>query len=1173
MAADEGSVLTGCAKGSFRRRALRGEGELGIVVALMILMAGGQKAHATPNVGITTETLNQQFGTAVASGSYAHTVKPGSNLALVVTVGTTNATGSVAAQWDPDTTVSGNEQTMSCPAANKVVMGTSRRIAICTLLSPTSSSGNGQVNITLSSGTDTFTSSATTFTGVSGFRAPTDSPTGVDFSTWANCAVSGSNYICSLNVATTVDDVVFDMVGQGEPSNNTTRTYMAGAGQTKHEDSASLNNNNNNRVATSIAIASSSSTTMSWTYGAAMGTNGVGQVALPMIPASTVTAARLGARTAVRYGAAGTRIGWQTEEEASHLGFQVWRDRRGARTRVGRGLIPGSTFATGAQPLAGRRGYEAWDDGGQPGDRYWLEEVAARGPSRWHGPIIVSSGAESAGRGLRRGSLPAARTFAAPADPAAEAPLVPRSGLPELTPASACANPAAWGPAVKIAVSATGWIHVDGAALAAAGLPADADPSSLALWADGQPVGVRVLGTARVEAVEFYGRGADTHDTGTRIYWLVAGQGAGRTIPLAPPAGDCAGVAADASVAEVTLRERSLYVAALLNGRADNFFGAILSTSPVNQVLTVPDPLPGQPASLIVGLQGATADAHEAAVTLNGAALGTVAWSGFSPVAQELAVPPDLLVDGPNTVVLTPGPGSGVAVVDHLTVRYARPYRAVGDRLEATAPAGARLTLTGFSRADVQAFDVTDSNAPVELPGAPVSTPDGYGLVVRLPPIDGDGSPRIVRAQSSAGVAAPDAVTANVPSAICQSDGAEVAVVAPRAFFAALAPWVDARRAAGWSVEVDDVEDVFDEMTFGAHRAAAITDFVRLRRGGAHPRTRYLLLAGSASLDPRNFLGKNVADLVPTALIDTDVIETASDEALADLDGDGLAELAVGRWPARTADELSTMVTATLSLETSKPFDATPLIVTGVGGDAQFLSFAQTLAGVLPAPADSFDPQGLSADAAHAGLLARWSSAPGFIQYFGHGSEQIWQGLLSTDDVDGLPQTGRRPVISAMTCLNGMFQDVYQDCLASRLMRAPAGAAAVWASADLYDAGAQGALAAAFAANARTMALGAAAHAARVATGGAGRAMVLFGDPTLFGAPSPPPLTGADAGAGATDAGQPSPISEAGAPPGVPAQSGGGCAMARAPASATALLIAAAALMLVRRRRLSGAPR
>ncbi|HVT08012.1 MAG TPA: C25 family cysteine peptidase, partial [Polyangia bacterium] len=787
------------------------------------------------------------------------------------------------------------------------------------------------------------------------------------------------------------------------------------------------------------------------------------------------------------------------------------------------------------------------------------------------------------GRRLRREGASPVATFAALAAAPADAPVVPRAPLPELTPASACANPPAWGAAVKIAVSATGWIHVDAAALTAAGLPADADPSSLALWVDGQPVGLRAIGAPRLEAIEFYGQGADTHDTGTRVYWLVAGKGQGRAIPFAPSAGaDSAGIVADSSIAEVTLRERSLYVAALRNGRADNFFGAVLSTAPVDQVLAVPDPLPGQPASLIVALQGMNADANQLAVTLNGAPLGTVAWSGVAPVAQELPIPADLLADGTNTVVLTPGTGAGVAVVDRLTVRYARPYRAVGDRLEATAPSGARLTLTGFTRPDARAFDVTDPDAPVELAGVPFPAPDGYGLTVQLPAAGMPGALRIVRAQSSAGLAAPDAVTANIPSGICAAAGAEVAVVAPRAFLPALAPWVAARQAAGWSVELVDVEDVFDEMTFGAHRADAITDFVRLRRGGG--RTRYLLLAGSASLDPRNFLGKNVADLVPTALIDTDVIETASDEALADLDGDGVAELAVGRWPARTTDELSTMVAATLSLQQATPFDATPLVVTATDGDPQFLRFAQTLVGVLPAAPDDFDPNGLSADAARSGLMSRWSAGPGFIQYFGHGSEQIWQGLLSADDVDALPQTGRRPVISAMTCLNGMFHDVYQDCLASRLMRAPAGAAAVWASSDLYDAGAQGALAAAFAANARTMALGAAVHEARVATGGAGRAMVLFGDPTLFGSPSPPPAR-PDAGASSVDAGAspgeagsavadagfpPPPASDAGATPGSPAQGGGGgCAIAGTPAPPVALLLAAVVLAAARRRRLS----
>jgi MYXO-CTERM domain-containing protein len=503
----------------------------------------------------------------------------------------------------------------------------------------------------------------------------------------------------------------------------------------------------------------------------------------------------------------------------------------------------------------------------------------------------------------------------------------------------------------------------------------------------------------------------------------------------------------------------------------------------------------------------------------------------------------------------------------------------VGDQIEAVAPGGAVLTLTGFTRSDIRAFDVTDPNAPLELTAAPISTADGYGITVQLA---ADGGSRIVRAQSSAAAAStPDAVTANVASSICQSAGAEVAVIAPRAFFPALAPWVTARSAAGWSVELDDIEDVFDEMTYGAHQAAAITSFVRLRRGGAAPRTRYLLLAGGASFDPRNFLGKNAPDLVPTALIDTDAIETASDEALADLDGDGLAELAVGRWPSRTPDDLAALVAATLALDGQGPFDRGALIVTGTSGDPSFLAAADQLAAVLPAAPDRYDPSGLAAASAAAGLATHWSAGPSFVQYFGHGSEQIWEGLLSVGTATSLGAPGRPAVVCAMTCLNGLFQDVYQDCLAEDLLQAPGAAVAVWASADLYDAGAQAALAANFAASARSMALGSAAHAARVATGGAGRAMILFGDPTLFGAPTPTSGSAAD---GAADSGAPSdagatpdaggpfpPAGTGGSSTGVPEAGNRGCSCAigggAAPDRSSLFLVALLASLVLRRRR------
>ena len=1097
--------------------------------ALLVFIAlafSSRMAVAVPNIAITSQTLNQQFLTATATGSYAYGVpNTGSNLALIVTVGQTTSTATISSvQWDPDTTMTGNVQSLTCAAGNQVVMGTSRRIAICTLMNPTTSSGHGQITVTLTGGTDTFTSSATTMSGVSGFRTSTTSPANATFgSGWAGCSAVSGGYTCSLSVTTVAGDAVFDMVGQGEPTDNTTRTYTAGTGQTKHEDSASLNNNNNNRVATSTAIASGTSTTMSWTYGGATNTNGVAQVALPIIPASTVTAARLGARGAVRYGAAGTRIAWQTEEEASHLGFEIWRESRdGSRTRVGSGLIPGSTFATGEYPMAGRRGYEAWDDGGRPGDRYWLEEIAAHGPPRWHGPIVPSLSSTREGSALRRGAPPPTPQ---PSLNAADAPLIVARPTSALTPASACANPAASVASVKIAVSSTGWYHVDSAALLAGGLPADADPGELALYADGQPVAFRVaVGGGRVEAIEFYGQGVDTRETATRIYWLVPNGGAaarrtGRADEWRGDPQGSADVSPSTYLAETTFRERTLYFAALLNGAADNFFGAVLSTAPVTESVVVPDPSANETTTLEVALQGASDDPHAVDVAVGEVDLGTLSWSGQTPVVQSFTVPAGVFVDGPNAITLTPTSASGVGLVDHLRVQFQRPYRAIADRLEATAPAGVPVALTGFSRPDVRVYDVTDPGAPVELRGTLFADGASYGVTVALP---SGPSPRILRAQSSAGLAAPDSVTTNVPSSLCAGAGAEITVVAPRAFFPQLAPWIAARTGAGWSIELADVEDVFDEMTYGAHHAAAITDLVRVRRAGAAPRTNYLLLAGGASVDPRNFLGKGVPDLVPTALIDTYSIETASDETLADLNGDGIAELTVGRWPARTADQLTALVGATLAFDDGSLFERGSLVVEGTGGDPVFASESAELAAVLSPTPDLLDTTGLDPVTAHASLVSHWSQSPSFVQYFGHGSEQIWQDLLSVDDIGDLSTGGRGAVVNAMTCLNGLFQDVYQTCLAEQLLQTPGGAVTVWASADLTEAGAQGALAAAFANGVHTMSVGAAAHAARLATGGAGRALIFFGDPTLLGTPAArPQSTAADAGA-PVDAGAPS---------------------------------------------------
>ena len=1129
-------------------------------------------AAATPAVGITAETLGTRFASAVASGSYAHAVPAtGSNRALIVTVGTTNATVSIAAQWDPDTTNAGDEQTMSCPASSMLTMSTSRKIAICSLLAPTPSSGNGRMTISFTGGTDSFTSSATTFTGVSSFRTATTSGGNLTFGTWTGCSVVTGGFRCTVNAATQTDDVVFDLVGQGEPDPEGSRSFTAfNSGQNKHEDQATLASGAHLRVATSMRIATGTTTAMTWTYGSATTANGVAHVALPMVPAAIVTAAKIGHPTVLRYGTAGTRLAWDTAEEVSHLGFQVWREAGIGRTRLPGGLLPGSGLATGDAPLAGGRRYTAWDVAGKAGDRYWLEELPAYGPSRWHGPLVPVAAPAAAGL-APRGAGTATGTH--PRTAAAHSPMAPRhmlmgwrASLPRAIAVSvedSCLNPWASMAAIKIAVSRTGLYRIDGATLRAAGLRPDTDPSRLALSADGYEVPLRVAGgTSSVEAIEFYGVGEDNRETATRVYWLTTAAGLHRRLNVASAA--TTGAPVTSYVATSTLRERSTYFAALLNGSADNFFGTAIATTPVSQVLATPDAAPDTPATLQITLQGATTEQHIVDVVVGGAVVGTLAWSGRISASREFQIPATSLGDRETEVVLTPGVGAtGVALVDHVTLRYQRRFRAIGNALDVTAPAGSRVNLEGFDSPEIEILDVTNPAEPIMLES--VIEPDGAAWRATVS-LQAGGGERRLHALAGAAALAPDTVTANVPSALCQTSGAELAIIAPREFWDVLAPFVEARRAAGWTVELDDVEDIFDEMTFGAHRADAINRFVRLRRGNPAPRTKYMLLVGSATVDPRNFLGKDLPDLVPTRLIDTDVIETASDDALADLDGDGVPELAVGRWPVRTADEVAALVSATLAMETATPFDRGSLIVTGGGGDVDFRASAAALASVLPSLPDFFDAQMSGAGDPHAQLLARWSRRPSFVQYFGHGSQGIWQGLLNMDDLSGVGADGKRAVVVALTCLNGLFHDVYQECLAKRLLEAPNGAVAVWSSTDLAESGAHAGLAAAFARSAQILALGEAVRQARIATGGAGRGMVLLGDPTLFGRPSQPSASTGSAG--------PQPPTDAPTKSAVvrpSAQSDGcGCAVAGTGGGVTDILFPFAALILaaaLRRRR------
>ncbi len=95
-----------------------------------------------------------------------------------------------------------------------------------------------------------------------------------------------------------------------------------------------------------------------------------------------------------------------------------------------------------------------------------------------------------------------------------------------------------------------------------------------------------------------------------------------------------------------------------------------------------------------------------------------------------------------------------------------------------------------------------------------------------------------------------------------------------------------------------------------------------------------------------------------------------------------------------------------------------------------------------------------SQDARNA-ILAAINSGQLFVNYAGHGSEEQWSGddLFDNNTAKALTNGNSLPVFFIMDCLNGFFQDVYEDPLAVTLMLAPnGGAVAVLASSGLNQA-------------------------------------------------------------------------------------------------------------------------
>jgi hypothetical protein len=305
----------------------------------------------------------------------------------------------------------------------------------------------------------------------------------------------------------------------------------------------------------------------------------------------------------------------------------------------------------------------------------------------------------------------------------------------------------------------------------------------------------------------------------------------------------------------------------------------------------------------------------------------------------------------------------------------------------------------------------------------------------------------------------PASIVADVASALKdKSQSADLILIARRDFFPALAPLVEWREDHDLGVALVDIDDVYDEFSFGERSPQAIKDFLAYAQSNWATAPRFVMLVGDASYDPKNYFGMGDWDLVPTKLVDTTLMETASDDWLADFDGDGLPELALGRLPARSAADVSLMVSKIIDYDRHLPSGG----VLFVSDSSEGIDFEQGIAelrSVVPgSKAVEEIVRGRLADSVtHEQIIGSLNRAPRIVNYFGHGSVNLWRGnLLTASDAQGLASSGGSSIFFSITCLNSYFQDPTFESLAESLMRVEhGGAVAVWSSSGMCNANSQ----------------------------------------------------------------------------------------------------------------------
>lgn len=737
----------------------------------------------------------------------------------------------------------------------------------------------------------------------------------------------------------------------------------------------------------------------------------------------------------------GARVRWQMAEEKGNAGFMIYR--RGAKglEPVQDSLKPGAFGKFRNESTYGEQ-YEIYDERGTVGTEYVVEALKVNTDRRVVSDTVSAKYRADIEAGPRANSMLSDDSLVLTKDLSSareDSLLAPNLSQHRWVVAQ---------PGAKIGVRKDGMYRVTRAELQAVGFNVNSNSANWRLFMEGNEHAI-IVG-AGDQYIDFYGRGLDTIESDTRMYYLIADAVPGKRVQTRVLRNFGGTVISNNYPVSVSKKERINYIYDLLNGDAENYWGRIVTTTPT----TVPIPLTGidftstAAVTFTLRMNGYTTTAHQTRVVLNGNPLADITGQQQQNYSQTYTIPVSFLVEGNNSLQLTSAASGDFTMFDTATFDYARKYQADQNTVSFFTRGLRKADLGNFSSANVRVFDTTYDGEPTQITNLPI-VQNGPTFTVKMP----SAKAGIFYAVEDSGLLQSPSVTANNPSTLSTTNNAANLIIVSHSatdFMAAAEVWATYRRNQGFTVKVVDVADVFDEFNYGVLSANSVNAFLNYARNNWTTQPAYVLLIGDGSYDSRNYEGNGYWNMVPSKIVNTVYTEAPSDEALADFDGDGLAELAVGRIPARTAAVITTAYNKTIAFETAAMQNLNRGAVFAydlpIGFDFQTMSqlLRDELPASIPAPmVGRGDPN------SQATLINEINLNGGryIVNFAGHGTTGIW-AHSSFFGISNVPQlTNNNPTLFTMlTCLNGYFIGSNESLSEVLLKSNTGGAAASWAS-------------------------------------------------------------------------------------------------------------------------------